>query len=69
MNTQKVEDAFAELVDENVEEALKLVTGMFVGLLLSYMELRGYATDGQIMVDGGNSRDITISAKKPSATH
>lgn len=61
MNKEKLEAAFLEMIGTDTEEALKIITGMFVGLLLEYMRRAGHETEGDIMITGG-SRIITIHA-------
>ncbi len=60
MDTKKLEGAFLELVEADTEAALQLVTGMFVGLTLEYMRRRGHDPSGDIRIDSGGKRDITI---------
>jgi hypothetical protein len=62
MNTEKLEAAFLELVEDDTEAALGLITGMFVGLTLEYMRRRGYDANEEVRIDGGDSRSITIHA-------
>jgi hypothetical protein len=59
-----LEQAFINLVEADVEKALILVTGMFVGLTKEYSKRRGYDTDCDIKIDGGTGRDITIHKPK-----
>ena len=67
MNTKALEDEFIKLIEDDTEGALQLITGMFVGLTLEYMRRRGYEPSGDIKIDGGHQRDITIHAAKPTA--
>ncbi|MBN8489619.1 MAG: hypothetical protein J0M20_18050 [Burkholderiales bacterium] len=64
MDTKNFEDAFVRLVEQDTEAALQLITGMFVGLTLEYMRRRGHEPNGDIKIEGGSSRDITIHAQK-----
>ncbi len=68
MSTQQLQDAceqaFLNLIQEDSEKALILVTGMFVGLTVEYSKRRGYDTDCDIKIDGGTGRDITIHKPK-----
>lgn len=58
-------DAVVRLVErEGMREALSIVTASFVGLVTTAMEQAGHKPDGQIRIDGGKSRDITIHAAK-----
>ena len=65
MNTQKLQNEFLKLVETDADAALQLITGMFVGLTLEYMRRRGHEPSGEIRIDGGHQRDITIHAEKP----
>lgn len=60
--------ALDTLVDEGADVALALVTGAFVGLVKAVMESNGLDTSGEILIDGGPNRSITIHAEKPKAT-
>lgn len=66
-------DNFRAALDTFVEEAeadvaLALITGAFVGLVKAVMESNGLDTGGEILIQGGPNRDITIHAEKPKAT-
>ena len=63
MNTSKFEQAFLELVAEDTEGALQLITGMFVGLTLEYIRRRGEDETKTLRINGCGNRDITIHAK------
>jgi hypothetical protein len=67
MNTKALEDEFVKLIETDTDAALQLITGMFVGLTLEYMRRRGHEPSGDIKIDGGRQRDITIHAPKPRA--
>ena len=60
MNTKKFEAAFLELVEEDMESALQLITGMFVGLTLEYTRRRGEDASKTLRINGCGNRDITI---------
>lgn len=61
MNTEIFEAAFIELVSDDTEAALQLITGMFVGLTVEYMKRRGFDSTGDIKIENGDGqRDITI---------
>jgi hypothetical protein len=64
MKIKNAEDAFMELVSYDTDAALQLITGMFVGLTIECCRRQGYDTNGDIIIDGGSERDITIHAKK-----
>ena len=58
-------EAFDRLIDEEGPAAsMSLITGCFVSLVIQYMEHKGYSTDRDITIDGGENRDITIHAPK-----
>lgn len=66
VSTEKFEEAFLELVDGNVETALQLITGMFIGLTLEMVKRSGGDSTQQVVIEGGsarNSRIITIHAE------
>lgn len=59
------QEALVRLVEaDGLREALGGVTASFVGLVLLAMEHAGHSPDGEIRIDGGTSRDITIHAQK-----
>lgn len=62
MNTKKFEESFLELVDDDVEAALQLITGMFVGLTVEYTKIRGHDPSVDLFIDGCGNRNITIHA-------
>lgn len=61
---EKFEAALLRLVNADPVLALQLVTGSFVGLVMSTVSANGHDTKGEIFIDGGMSRDITIHAPK-----
>lgn len=61
---ERVSDALMELARVDIATALSVATGVFVSLTLSYMRSQGHDVDRQILVDGGENRDITIHAPK-----
>lgn len=63
----KVSDLYVKLAQRDPAMALQVATGAFVSLLVSYMEARGFETDKNIHVDGGDNRDITVHAPKRAA--
>lgn len=68
MNTQALEAEFVKLIEADADVALQLITGMFVGLALECIRRRGHEPSGEIKIDGGCQRDITIHAEKPKAS-
>lgn len=62
------EEALVRLVErDGMREALSTVTASFVGLVMLAMEHAGHATSGEVRIDGGTSRDITIHAPKETS--
>lgn len=47
--------------------AISCITGHFVGMTVAYVECNGGCGAQEFFVDGGESRDITIHAAKPSS--
>lgn len=60
----QITDLYVQICQRDPAMALQVATGAFVSLLLSYMRARGFETDGEIRVDGGDERDITVHAPK-----
>jgi hypothetical protein len=61
------EKAVIELAEEDVSAALSLLTGCFVSLTLEVLRREGHSADGDIKIDGGENRNITIHAEKEAA--
>jgi hypothetical protein len=61
------EKAVIELAQEDISTALSVLTGCFVSLVLEVMRREGHDPDGDIKIDGGEKRDITIHAVKESS--
>lgn len=61
---ENFENALVRLVEEDAQTALCLVTGAFVGLTLELIRRQGHEPVGDVFIDGGESRDITIHAAK-----
>ncbi len=65
MTKDELADEFTEYAKQDIERALSLITGLFVGLNVAFVELRGNVRDGQkqIEIDGPEGqRKITIHA-------
>ena len=65
MTQDELVSEFTEYAKQDVEGALQLITGLFVGLNVAFVELRGDEGDGQkqITIDGPEGqRKITIHA-------
>lgn len=58
------EKALLELAGEDVATALSVLTGCFVSLTLEVLRRKGHVPDGDIHIDGGDQRDITIHPQK-----
>lgn len=58
------ERALMDLAREDVSIALSVLTGCFVGLTLEVLRRQGHAPEGDIKIDGGDQRDITIHAPR-----
>ena len=61
---ENFESALLRMVEEDEQTALCLVTGAFVGLTLELIRRQGHEPVGDVLIDGGESRDITIHAVK-----
>lgn len=61
---ENFENALMRLVEEDAQTALCLVTGAFVGLTLELIRRQGHEPAGDVLIDGGECRDITIHAAK-----
>lgn len=57
-------DAFDHLLAESPVMALVMITGMFVATAVGVTEAHGHDTSGEVRIDGGKERDITIHAPK-----
>ena len=62
--TENFENALVRLVEEDAQTALCLVTGAFVGRTLELIRRQGHEPVGDVLIDGGECRDITIHAAK-----
>lgn len=58
------EKALLELAGEDVGTALSVLTGCFVSLTLEVLRRKGHVPEGDIKIDGGEQRDITIHPPK-----
>ena len=58
--------AFGRLLYEvGIAEAMEVLTGMFVSVVVGYIKHNGEDANKSITIDGGNLRDITIHPPKP----
>ena len=58
------ERVLMRMVEEDAATALCLITGAFVGLTLELIRQKGHEPVGDVLIDGGKNRDITIHATK-----
>jgi len=64
MNKEELENAFINYATSNVDEALSMITGLFVSLVLSYCEAKGGEPEKEVIIDGpADQRRITIHAE------
>ena len=64
---KQFEEAVDRLVDESPKMALEIITGYFVGLTTALLTAHGEDADQEIVIDGGEARNITIHAVKEPA--
>ena len=65
MNKDELVEEVTEYAKEDIEGAIQIITGLFVGLNVAYVEMRGDEGDGdkQIDIEGPTGqRRITIHA-------
>ncbi len=60
----RVTAAILDLTDISASDALSIATGVFVSLVLNVVRSSGHDISGEVKVDGGQNRDITIGAPK-----
>jgi len=66
INTEKFEAEFDNLLAQDAEATLQIITGMFVGLTIGYTRQRGFDGDGDITIEGNEKqRAITIHKLEP----
>lgn len=58
------EDALIAMIEVSTPDALSVLTGAFVGLTIECLKRQGHIPDGDILIDGGESRDVTIHKPK-----
>lgn len=63
-DTEKLQAAFIELIEADADQAIQLITGMFVGLAVEIVRRHGADASLDILIDGCGRRDITIHALK-----
>lgn len=67
--TATFEKALTRMIERSPAEALSIVTGAFVSLTLSLLRAQGHEPDGEVRINGGENRDITIHAAKKEAAN
>lgn len=62
----KLGKAISDALDEApVSDVLAIITGTFVSMTVELVRRQGYDTNKEIVVNGGDQRDITIHPPKP----
>lgn len=56
--------ALKDMLAIDYASALSVVTGTFVSLTLEVMRRNGHEPSGEVLIDGGANRDVTIHAPK-----
>ena len=66
MTTDELIDEFIDYAREDLEGAMQLMTGLFVGISESYVKSQGEDIDckKEIVIDGNGQRKITIHSEK-----
>lgn len=59
-----VQAALIEAINIDAGATLSIVTSAFVSITLETIRRRGFEPDGEVKIDGGKERDITIHAPK-----
>lgn len=62
---ESLSQCISDAVAEDPDAAMQIVTAHFVGLAAALSESAGGKPQCEILIDGGNSRDITIHPRKP----
>lgn len=58
-------EAFGLFIQEvPIADAMAVATGLFVSLVVSWVDLKGEDPRKEITINGGDQRDITIHATK-----
>ncbi|MDD2664416.1 MAG: hypothetical protein PHD19_11750 [Dechloromonas sp.] len=60
---KEFELAVLRFIEESPKRALSAITGYFVGLTIALIEGEGHAGIGEIRINSGGGRDITIHAE------
>lgn len=62
---ERFQSALVDMLNVDYQAALSIVTGTFVSLTLEVIRRHGHDPKGEVRVDGGKNRDVTIHAPKP----
>ena len=60
----RIGDVMMELARQRPTEALSIITGVFVSLVVAFVDANGDDPQKEIKINGGDRRDITIHAAK-----
>ena len=65
----KAHDEFSAAFDKfldavGIADAMSVATGIFVSLVVGYLEHKGEDPNKSITINGGDQRDVTIHASK-----
>ena len=63
MTTDELTDVFIDYAREDLEGAIQLMTGLFVGISESYVKSQGADYKKEIIIDGKGQRKITIHSE------
>ena len=61
---KRFREALEDMLGTDYTAALSIVTGTFVSLTLEVMRRHGHDPKGEVRIDGGKNRDVTIHAPK-----
>ena len=64
MTTDELIDEFIDYAREDLEGAMQLMTGLFVGISEYYVKSQGADYKKEIVIDGNGQRKITIHSEK-----
>ncbi len=59
-NGEELKQAFFEYANNDIEGAMSLIMGLFIGLNEAYIELRGEDGTKEIRLETLNQRNVTI---------
>ena len=64
LKQQELQEKFQDFAVEYPNSGISFLLGNLVGLLEFSIESQGGDSNKEIMIDGGDKRDITVHAKK-----